>query len=165
MKLIIGLGNPGDEYVGTRHNAGFLVAEAFMAQIPNHKHQVANKFQVFKSQNFMNESGSFVKNLVDKYKPDLSDLYIIHDDLDVPLGFYKIQFGVGPKDHNGVNSVEQELGTKDFWRVRVGVDDRQADDRTQGEEYVLQNFSEEERKILDLTIKKVLIDLINKIGK
>jgi PTH1 family peptidyl-tRNA hydrolase len=103
----------------------------------------------------MNDSGSFVKKIVDKYKPDLSDLYIIHDDLDIPLGSYKIQFGVGPKVHNGVNSVEIELGAKDFWRIRVGVDSRNPNDRTSGEEYVLQDFSEEEKKILDGIIEKI----------
>ncbi len=158
MKLIIGLGNPGGEYVDTRHNAGFLVADELQ------KDKLPVGVVVRKSDVFMNESGSFVKSLVNKFHPDLSDLFIIHDDLDVPLGTYKIQFGIGPKVHNGVNSVETELGTKDFWRVRVGVDNRKSDDRTQGEEYVLQNFTEEERKVLDLTIKKVLIDLIAKIG-
>jgi PTH1 family peptidyl-tRNA hydrolase len=112
-------------------------------------------FVVKKSDVFMNKSGGFVKKLVDKYKLNPSDLYIIHDDLDIPLGSYKIQLGTGPKVHNGVNSIESELGTKDFWRVRVGVDNRKPDDRVQGEEYVLQDFSEDERKTLDGVIEKI----------
>ena len=159
MKLIIGLGNPGNEYVGTRHNAGFLVADALQ------KSSLPGGVTVRKSNVFMNDSGSFVKNLVDKYKLDTSNLYIIHDDLDIKLGEFKIQKGHGPKDHNGLNDIYQKLGSDDFWHVRVGIDNRSLDDKPLGIEYVLQNFSEEERKILDLTIKKVLIDLISKIGK
>ncbi|MCX6704651.1 MAG: aminoacyl-tRNA hydrolase [Candidatus Woesebacteria bacterium] len=149
MKLIIGLGNPGDGYVDTRHNAGFLVADELQ------KVKLPNGVIVRKSDVFMNDSGMCVNELIHRYKIEPSDLYIIHDDLDIPLGSYKIQFGVGPKDHNGINSVEAELGTKDFWRVRVGVDNRKPDDRIQGEEYVLQDFTKEERKTLDGVIGKI----------
>jgi PTH1 family peptidyl-tRNA hydrolase len=103
----------------------------------------------------MNDSGSFVKQLVDQYKLDLSNLYIVHDDLDIKLGEYKIQFGRGPKDHNGILDIEAKLGTKDFWRVRIGVDNRPLDDKPMGEEYVLQNFTSEERVILDKVIHEV----------
>jgi PTH1 family peptidyl-tRNA hydrolase len=113
----------------------------------------------------MNDSGSFVNGFVDKYKLDLSNLYIIHDDLDIKLGEYKIQFGKGPKDHNGLKSVDDSLGTDQYWHVRAGVDNRPLDNRPMGEEYVLQNFSDDERVILDITIKKLLIDLIALISK
>ena len=151
MKLIIGLGNPGGKYVKTRHNAGFLVVEELL----KNKKNVFTDFLIKKSDVFMNDSGSFVKKLVDQYNLDLSNLYIVHDDLDIPLGSYKIQFGTGPKVHNGVSSTEETLGTKDFWRVRIGVDNRKIEDRMLGEEYVLQNFTGEERKILDKVIKEV----------
>jgi PTH1 family peptidyl-tRNA hydrolase len=117
---------------------------------------------VRKSDVFMNESGVFVKKLVDKYKPDLSDLYIIHDDLDIPLGSYKIQFGVGPKVHNGVNSVETEIGTKEFWRVRIGIENRikNKESGTRGENYVLENFSDDERVIIGKVIKEACKKLV-----
>jgi peptidyl-tRNA hydrolase, PTH1 family len=155
MKLIIGLGNPREEYVDTRHNAGFLVADQLQ------KTKLPAGVVVRRSDVFMNESGSFVKSLVDKYHLDLSGLYIIHDDLDIPLGAYKIQFEVGPKVHNGVNSVETELGTKEFWRVRVGVDNRKPDDRIRGEDYVLQNFTDEERETLNGVIEKICKEISN----
>ena len=154
MRLIIGLGNPGEEYVDTRHNAGFLVADELQ------KAKLPKGVIVKKSDVFMNESGDFVKKQVDQCKLNLSDLYIVHDDLDIPLGSYKIQFGVGPKVHNGVNSIEAELGTKDFWRVRIGVDNRKLDDRTQGEEYVLQNFSDDERMVIGKVIEEVCKKLV-----
>lgn len=153
MKLMIGLGNPGNAYVNTRHNVGFLVAESLQGS------KLPKDIVLKKSDTFMNESGSFVKKLTDIYHLSPSDLYIIHDDLDIKLGEYKVQFGKGPKDHNGILDIEDKLGTKDFWRVRVGVDNRPLDNKPMGEEYVLQNFSDEERKILDLTIRKIVNEL------
>lgn len=149
MKLVVGLGNPGEEYLSTRHNVGFLVAdELVVAKLP--------RGVVIKKPNvFMNESGDFVLGLTKRYSLNPSHLYIIHDDLDIRLGEYKIQFGRGPKDHNGVIDVEDKLGTKDFWRVRIGVDNRPLDGKPRGEEYVLQNFTDEERVILDQVIKEI----------
>lgn len=154
MKLIIGLGNPGGEYQNTRHNAGFLVADRL------HDQKIPAGVVVKKSDVFMNNSGTFVKSLYTKYSISNTDLYILHDDLDIPLGNYKIQFGTGPKDHNGVNSVEEELETKDFWRVRIGIDNRKPDDRIPGEEYTLQNFTADEKIILDKTIEEIVNKLI-----
>jgi PTH1 family peptidyl-tRNA hydrolase len=165
MKLIIGLGNPGEKYKNTRHNAGVVVIDKLQ------KINLPKGILVKKSSVFMNESGAFIKNLIGQYKIDPSDLYVIHDDLDIPLGSYKIQFGVGPKVHNGVNSIEREIGTKDFWRVRIGVDNRKNTGgpsfakASEGKEYVLQDFTSEERKILDKTIRKLLIDLVTIFSK
>lgn len=121
-----------------------------------------------KPQTFMNESGRAVVKIMSNVPStslragasQMSNLYIVHDDLDLRLGTYKIQKGVGPKLHNGIESIEKALGTKDFWRVRVGVDSRDQDRRTPGEDYVLQNFTEEE---LD-SIKEVFnkIDIFSK---
>lgn len=108
-----------------------------------------------KSQVFMNESGAYVKKLVEQNRAKSSDLWVIHDDLDIPLGSYKIQKGKGPKLHNGVNSIERELGTDEFWRARVGVDKRSPESRISGEEYVLQDFTQEERIILDKAIEDI----------
>jgi PTH1 family peptidyl-tRNA hydrolase len=149
MKLIIGLGNPGREYSSSRHNAGHLFVDKLR------KIKLPKDVVVKKSGVFMNESGQSVAGLIRNYKLEIKNLVIAHDDLDIPLGSYKIQFGTGPKDHNGVISVETELGTKDFWRIRIGVDNRKSEDRVEGEEYVLQNFTEGERKILDRVLVKI----------
>jgi PTH1 family peptidyl-tRNA hydrolase len=146
MRIIVGLGNPGEGYVNTRHNVGFLVVDAL---------KNSNQIKIFKSDKFMNESGSFVKRVVDQNKLDLSNLYIVHDDLDIKLGEYKIQFGKGPKDHNGLSSIDDVLGTDQYWHVRIGIDNRPLDNRPMGIEYVLQNFSDEEKVILDKVIKEV----------
>lgn len=149
MKLIVGLGNPGKEYQNTRHNAGYLFIEEFQ------KSKFSKDFVVKKTDTFMNESGKFVKSQVYKYKLDLSNLYIVHDDLDILLGNYKIQFGRGPKDHNGISSVDEKLGSNQYWHIRIGVDKRDPQNRVLGEEYVLQNFTDEEREILNKTIKEI----------
>lgn len=166
MKLIIGLGNPGRKYINNRHNVGHIVIEA-MENLP--KGVVAKKTNIF-----MNDSGEEVKKLVSFYKVDLEDLYIVHDDLDIPLGKYKIQFGKGPKVHNGVNSVERELGTSEFWRIRVGVENRPSrvsresnvpivsrEGEVSGEKYTLQDFMEDEKGILNNTIAQIVKDILS----
>lgn len=154
MNLIIGLGNPGQKYKNNRHNVGHMVVEFLL------KRSLPKDFTVKKSQTFMNSSGGFVKKLVEQNRVNTSDLWIIHDDLDIPLGSYKIQKGKGPKLHNGVNSIEGELGTDEFWRVRVGVDNRIPESRISGEEYVLQDFSQEEKEILDKVIPEICKKLL-----
>lgn len=142
MKLIIGLGNPGTKYLRNRHNAGHMLVDAIGEGL--------------KTNTFMNDSGKFVKKNAPK---DLNDLYIAHDDLDIRLGQYKIQFGVGPKVHNGIKSIEDALNTKDFWRVRIGVDNRDPDNRIPGEEYVLQDFTNEELEILKQVYAEIRDDI------
>jgi len=186
MKLIVGLGNPGEKYRNNRHNVGWLVLDVLKQeisksefliskQIPNPNFQFQKKFQseVIKVNNLilakpltmMNSSGVAVKKLVNQYKVKISDLYVIHDDLDIQLGDYKIQKSKGPKEHKGLMSIDEALGTSDYWHIRVGVDNRPLDNRTPGEEYVLQDFTNEEKGILDTTSQKLLIDLIALISK
>lgn len=173
--LLIGLGNPGKKFELTRHNAGKMLAGWLRA-----KGQGA--FELVETECFMNESGGWVKRKMatmakNGYNGDnrsdhfdhYNHLFICHDDLDIPLGKFKIQFGKGPRLHNGVLSVEQALRTKEFWRVRIGVDGRGPrvkgqGPRVEGEEYVLEKFKPEERRILEAVfpeIKSHLVKLIN----
>lgn len=142
MKLIVGLGNIGASYVNTRHNAGYLFVDELQ------KNKNLNGVLVRKTSTFMNDSGEFVKTQAEKYQIKAENIYIVHDDLDIPLGDFKIQFGRGPKDHNGLRSVDEELGTDQYWHIRIGIDNRPLDGRPMGEEYVLQNFTEEEKAVL-----------------
>ena len=150
MKLIVGLGNPGEKYKNNRHNVGFwVVDELARLNLPN--------AVLFKPQKFMNRSGQEVKKLIKKYPLDKNELYVIHDDLDIELGKYKISLAKGPKVHNGLQSIYQQLGTKNFWHVRVGIDNREATGYTgSGEDYVLQNFRPEERKKIKITIINII---------
>ncbi|MBI3289970.1 peptidyl-tRNA hydrolase [Candidatus Microgenomates bacterium] len=167
--IIVGLGNPDVKYANTRHNVGHMVVDA-LNKVTGDKVQ---GIVIKKTDVFMNNSGEAVKRLITNHTFDklsaghslITDLYVVHDDLDIPLGQFKIQFGKGPKDHNGIKSVEEELGTKEFWRIRVGIENRvqgthstssgQAGDRVQGEEYVLQNFLPEEKKIIENVTREI----------
>lgn len=150
MKLIVGLGNPGQKYKHNRHNVGFMVVDRLMEEkLPGIK--------LLKPDSFMNRSGVAVK----REEPNLRFLYVVHDDLDIELGKFKISFGKGPKVHNGLKSIYEQMGTKDFWHVRVGIDNRAVSQRhsVTGEEYVLQNFRPEEREIIKKVIDKVVVEV------
>ena len=155
MKLIVGLGNPGKQYENTRHNVGYMVID----KIKNQKLKIKNMMLV-KTNVFMNNSGEAIKKLTTDYRLQTTDLYVVHDDLDIPLGQFKIQYGRGPKDHKGIQSIEETLGTNEFWRVRVGVDNRDPSDRIPGEEYVLQEWTSQEYEIVNRVIKQVTREII-----
>jgi len=147
MKMVVGLGNPGGKHARTRHNAGHIFVDWVLGQ------GVAAKGVVFKkSDAFMNQSGPLVKQFVDYYSIAIDDLYIVHDDLDIALGEFKIQKGIGPKGHNGVLSVEKSLGDTGFWRLRLGVDSRDSENRESGEDYVLGDFSNEEMILFQMAL-------------
>jgi len=158
LKLLVGLGNPTEKYENTRHNVGFLFLNSLPDTIgpftPNKKYfcemtaLYKRKVNLIKPTTFMNSSGKAVAALFNYFKVSPDDLYVIHDDLDIKLGEYKIQKGIGPKLHNGIESIEESLHTKDFWRVRIGVDNREPENRIPGEEYVLQQFLDTEIKTL-----------------
>jgi len=144
MRIIVGLGNPGQKYKNNRHNVGHMFINYLIKEL-----RITNYgFKTFKTDCFMNQSGIFVKKLIRNSQCVIDNLIITHDDLDIPLGKFKIQKGTGPKLHNGLESIENELGTNDFWRIRIGVDNRPTDNRINGEAYVLQDFKDEEKKII-----------------
>ena len=149
MKLIVGLGNPGEKYKNNRHNVGFMVVDRLMEL------NLAGVV-LAKPQTFMNKSGIAVKKLTKRYPLPPNALYVIHDDLDIELGKYKISLGKGPKVHNGLRSIYEQLGTKDFWHVRIGIDNRlKTGFKGTGEEYVLENFRPEEKKIINKICQEI----------
>ena len=163
MKIIVGLGNPGVEYAGSRHNAGAMLVDLIATSVASASSYQWRKFYsalVWKSSDlilvktkdvFMNESGKLLQGLSE------GELYVAHDDLDIKLGEYKIQKGKGPKEHNGVESVVRALGNKDFWRIRIGIENRTSP--IDGETYVLQKFSSAEREILEGVLDEICSQL------
>ena len=156
MILIVGLGNPGPKYQNNRHNVGHMFVDYLVNELTSSR---VNELKIVKTDCFMNESGVFVKKLTRKLsKLEIKNIIIIHDDLDIPLGKFHIQFASGPQLHNGLESIEQHLKTKDFYRIRIGVDNRPAlqsldeGGRIPGETYTLQNFLPEEKKLLETEI-------------
>jgi PTH1 family peptidyl-tRNA hydrolase len=158
--LIVGLGNPGQRYDNTRHNAGFLAVE-MMVGGREWEWKVKSGFEgmtagekelmFLKPDTFMNNSGQSVRKVMDFFKILPERLIVIHDDLDLPLSQTKVAWARGPHIHNGILSIEHHLGSKLFWRVRVGVDSRTAEERRMmtGERYVLKPLLYEEKKLLD----------------
>ena len=170
MRLIVGLGNPGDKHKNNRHNAGFMFVDKLI-QKNNLPFEFERKFDsdilvetqsmaFAKPQTYMNSSGVAVSKIINFYKIEIENLWVAHDDLDIALGEYKIHKEKGPKDHKGVGSIEIAIGSLDFWRVRIGVDNRKEDNRIPGEDYVLQDFTEGEKQILDEVIEKATNDII-----
>ena len=133
MKLIVGLGNPGEKYQNTRHNIGYLVVERLSRELggvdaaweKSEKHfcEIARLGDILlvKPTTFMNNAGRAVKSLVDFYKIDPSDLWVIHDDIDLPLGKIRIRTGGASAGHHGIESIMARLGTDRFVRFRLGI--------------------------------------------
>lgn len=197
MKLIVGLGNPGEQYLDTRHNLGFSVLEHFLkdntslrdsrwelsekvkSQIFIYEWQPKNgksiKILLAKPQSYMNNSGMAVKSLIDFYKVDPSDLWVVHDDLDLPLGKLKIRFAGAGAGHHGVENIIDTLKTDKFWRFRLGIgNSRHVKSRLDGEsvekivsrrylgdasDFVLGSFEGKERT----EIKKLIKDTVKSI--
>lgn len=185
MKLFVGLGNPGEKYTETRHNAGFMFVDALAKELgakdfessKKHKSDIlkTKDFLLAKPTTFMNSSGTAVASIANFYKVKPNDIYVVHDDLDIAVGEYKIQKGKGPKVHGGLKSIEDKLGTSDFNRIRVGVanDDTRKVTKRQfiflkktskiaGEDYVLMKFSSEEVKLVESVITNAIAELHDK---
>jgi PTH1 family peptidyl-tRNA hydrolase len=157
MKIIVGLGNPGEKYVKTRHNFGFMVIDRLAQQLEMGCNQ--KKFRSFfckktveqeeiillKPQTFMNMSGVAVREAVDMYKCALHDLMVVCDDLDLPLGKIRIRRTGGCGGHRGLESIAASLGSTSFSRLRVGIGRPAVGDTR---DYVLSVFSKEEEAIV-----------------
>lgn len=140
MYIIVGLGNPGEEYAHTRHNTGRMAADFISEKISGIK--------VFTPDTFMNKSGPFVAKAM-KGKSAKS-LIVIYDDLDLPLGSIKISYNRGSGGHKGLESIIRALKTKEFIRIRIGIEKR-----GDVEKHILGNFKKSEEKILKKVFKKV----------
>jgi PTH1 family peptidyl-tRNA hydrolase len=170
MKAVVGLGNPDLKYRFTRHNVGFMLVDALAGELdisltdsPKMFSKVGKSqdWLLAKPQTYMNDSGRAVRAIVDFYKLSLSELYIAHDDLDITLGDYKIQHGRGPQDHNGLLSIYEALGSKDFHHIRIGTEARQDDRRNiSGKDYVLTPFTDDEADQLPNVFGQVTKDLL-----
>ena len=119
--------------------------------------------EFIKPQTFMNKSGYSVSYAKNKHKIFVDNIYVVYDDLDLRLGTYKIQKGKGPKNHKGLNSIYENLGEKDFWHIRIGVENREGSGIS-GEDYVLANFKKDEMFILQNTLDQVIKELSKHVG-
>lgn len=158
-KLIVGLGNPGEEYERTRHNVGYLVADALAANhgitLKQHRgvafvgwgRKGATRLGIMKPITFMNRSGRAVQDVSRYYDVEPSDLLVVFDDLNLPTGTIRLRAGGSAGGHNGVQNVIDTMNTDAFPRLRVGIGSEYA--RVRQVDYVLSPFSSKERVVMD----------------
>lgn len=163
MYVIIGLGNPGNRYRFTRHNIGFMVLEEIAARWKVdlkqksfnalwNRGKVADQEVILAlPQTYMNLSGNAARDLMAYFKVAVSHLIVIHDDLDLPFGSVRLKTGGGNAGHKGLKSISECLGSKDFMRIRLGID--KPADKSCTEGYVLEKFRKEEAEHLSYIIQ------------
>ncbi len=157
MKLVVGLGNPGKEYQNTRHNVGFRIVDAITEKLGD---LAKSDIKFLKPQTFMNNSGEAVRKERDYYKIANQDIIVIHDDVDLKEGVVKIVQGGSSAGHKGVQSIIDNIGSENFWRVRVGVG---KSDIIPTEDWVLKNFEDKGviAKIIDVTAE-IIVETLSK---
>ena len=162
MKLIVGLGNPGKEYAGTRHNCGFMVIDRLASKLNVDVDQ--NKFKglyakvkyhgediiLLKPQTYMNLSGESVNAMMNFFKIDKEDLLVIYDDLDMPVGKLRLRKTGSAGGHNGIKNIIAHLNSQDFKRIRVGIDRHKYMNVA---DYVLSRFSKVESEAIEQGIE------------
>ena len=161
--MIVGLGNPGPEHEGTRHNIGFqvvdhlaqeldiaLTKEKFSARY-GAGHLNGEKVILVKPETYMNLSGTSVRQYLDYWKVPTENLLLIHDDIDFPLGELKLVFGAGPAGHNGVTSVIAEVASKSFYRLRMGIGRPLKGDVVH---FVLSRFETDQNQLVDDMVQR-----------
>lgn len=165
MKILVGLGNPGEKYQNTRHNVGFVTLDTLLKQLEplkktfwekdekiDTKALKINGQEIFlaKPKTFMNNSGYAVNSFLAKKKANSEDLILIYDDVDLPLGKIRVRFGGAAGGHHGVESVIEQLGTDKFLRIRLGIGNLKYENSKRVkkgvEEYVISPFTAQEKK-------------------
>jgi PTH1 family peptidyl-tRNA hydrolase len=165
MKAIVGLGNPGLKYSRTRHNVGFMLLDLlvkergyqyrndFRGKVAEGKNG-EERFLLLKPYTYMNLSGLAVSQLVNYYKIPLRDILVVGDDMDLPLGKIRLRAKGSSGGHNGLKSIIGELGSQDFWRLKIGVG--RPKENQDVINHVLNIFNKDEAKLLDEVMVKAL---------
>lgn len=171
-KLIIGLGNPGDEYRQTYHNAGALFIEYLSKQDSKTENFKPNSSKLFRylkrgdeifvlPEVFMNESGRAIKDALNYFNVKPEEALICHDDSDIKIGEYKIAFEQSSAGHKGVDSIIKTLNTDKFWRLRIGIRPPEEKVRQKAEDFVLKKISPANLEKLELTFQKAAKEIKN----
>ena len=172
MKLVVGLGNPDKQYDNTRHNVGFMLLDYIfdssnfvINKKMNAMEYITNingeKVVVIKPTTYMNLSGDAVSKYVNFYKLDVSDVVVIQDDLDMPLGRVKLISNHGDGGHNGIKDIVLKLSSKCFLRVKIGIG---KSDMMETKDYVLGKFKNEDREVLNgvfFRLRDIIYDYIS----
>jgi PTH1 family peptidyl-tRNA hydrolase len=163
IKLFVGLGNPGEKYTDTRHNAGFwwidLVSHQCNIKLENSdkffssigKSSNADEIYFAKPNTYMNDSGKALSAIAKFYKINPDEILVIHDDLDIEAGQAKLKFGGSHGGHNGLKSIFASIGSQDFWRLKIGIG--HPGEKHLVVDYVLKNPSSKERNLIDESLE------------
>ncbi len=179
MKLIVGLGNPGEKYTNSRHNLGFITLDNLLQKLTKLKNTYWNddkkfhaltheieidgeKVVLMKPTTFMNDSGRAVQAYSRYYKIDPQDIIIVHDELDMPIGKIRIRFGGSGGGHNGVSSIIDHLGTDKFLRMRMGIGKEARREGIQHDtsDFVLGVFASNEKSKVTSMVKQAIKDIL-----
>lgn len=172
VQLIVGLGNPGPKYEQTRHNVGFVFVDA-VARAHGATLRLENKFHgeackvslagrdvwLLKPNTFMNLSGKAVAALANFYKIPPESVLVVHDELDIPAGALRLKQGGGHGGHNGLRDIISQLGSKEFLRLRIGID--HPGNSREVSNYVLGKAAPEDQRLIDIAIDDALRELPN----
>ena len=174
MLLLVGLGNPNPNNSDNRHNVGFLIIDAInekfklSKQKPKFKGLLTtgkiNEQKVFaiKPLTFMNSSGVCIKELIEYFKINVKDVFVFHDDMDIDLGKVKVKFGGSSAGHNGIESIDKNIG-KNYSRIRIGIG--RPKKNSDGADHVLDNFSGDEKENVNEVAKNIIESLSVLINK
>ncbi len=174
MLLLVGLGNPNPNNTNNRHNVGFLLIDEInkkfklSKQKPKFKGLLTTgnineqKVYAIKPLTFMNSSGICIKELIEYFKIDVKDVFVFHDDMDIDLGKVKVKFGGSNAGHNGIESIDKNIG-KNYSRIRIGIG--RPEKNSTGADYVLDNFSNEEKDNMQEVAKNIIESLSILINK
>jgi PTH1 family peptidyl-tRNA hydrolase len=181
MIVIAGLGNPGPEYEDSRHNTGWRAADLLREELDFEEFAPDKKFAsliskgtycdqkviILKPLTFMNLSGKAVSAVLSFYKLKPSDLWVVYDDLDLPLGQIRIRKEGGPGTHNGMKSITELLGNGKFPRIRVGIESRgfTAPEEQETTSFVLEPFKKDEQPLIKKSLKRTVEALVMALGK
>ena len=172
INTIIGIGNPGDEYIHSRHSTGIyfineLVKNSNIISGPTNKFLCncysiklcEKKINVYTSNAYMNLSGSVVLKIKNFFKIDDDSVLIVHDDLDIKVGEYKIVFNGGHGGHNGIRNIIQLIGTSKFWRLKIGISRPNTKNKDLIAKYVLRNPLEDEKILIENSINESILEI------
>lgn len=186
MKLIVGLGNPGKEYEKTRHNVGFMVLDAIASELGGQFCELSRwnastlelqvngeKVILMKPLTFMNRSGEAVAKFAHYYHIEPKDIWVVSDDLDLPIGRIRVRDEGGSGGHNGLKSIIEVLGTEAFGRIRLGISEFEGDMKStdairrepEASIFVLQSFSKREQELAEQAVEqaaRLIIESLNK---
>lgn len=169
MKLIVGLGNPGKEYENTRHNIGFFMVDSYLGNVDwkekfnglYYQTVIFSEKVIFlKPCMYINLSGEVIRKYVDYFKIDISDIFIIHDDLDLDTGMYRLRATGRSAGHNGLKNIEKCLGTQEYKRLKIGISNNKNIDT---KDYVLGKISSDDMKVfnnISRTVNSIIEDFV-----